>query len=81
MLPDFTAPEQNVFDKVYISSKEMCDRLNVARSSLMHAYRRGTIPYPIQVNEGLVMLWVRETVEPFLVAWEHSLAEKRGNGK
>lgn len=81
MAVDFTAPEQASFDLQYMSSKEMCERMGVARSSLMHAYRRGTIPMPIQVNNGLVMLWVRTAVEPFLVAWEQTLIEKRGAGK
>lgn len=81
MSVEYTAPEQQEFDKVFISSKEVCERMGVQRSSLVHAYRRGTVPFPIQVNGGLVMLWYREAIEPHLVAWAASLAEKRGNAQ
>lgn len=68
---------QERFERRYITSSEIAKRMGVNRTSVMHARRRGLLPDPIVVNESLVTVWERSTVEPFLKAWETVLTVRR----
>lgn len=69
---------QEEFDSIYITSSEICRRLNVNRTTVVHGHRRGMLPEPIMVNEGQIKIWKRATVEPFLQAWLVNLQSRRG---
>ena len=69
---------QELFDKRYITSTEIGERLKVERSTILHARNRGMLPEPIKVRGVGLFIWDRDLVEPYLEAWEISLASRRG---
>lgn len=69
---------QERFNTVYVTSTEICQRLNVTRASILHARGRGLLPDPIVVPPVNFFLWERTTVEPYIAAWEINLKAKRG---
>lgn len=70
------------FDKKYISSTEVCQRMKVHRTSVLLALRTGRLPEGIILRrpngQPHIVLWERETVEPHLVAWATNRAERVG---
>lgn len=69
---------QQEFDNTYISSCEICRRLNVTRSQLLYMRRRHEMPPSIKVGDGKGWhLWFREEIEPFLQHWESALQLRR----
>lgn len=70
--------ETEKFKELYITSGEICERLNVSRSSLMSAKRRGLLPGAVNSRSGRGLIWSREKVGPYLDAWEITLKAKRG---
>ena len=74
-----TPDPQQRFDQLYITSTEIQTEVGVTRTSIMYARKRGTLPEPIVVNGGQVMLWEREIAKPFIDAWKEDLC-KRGRG-
>lgn len=69
---------QEVFDKTYIASSEICRRLDITRGTIVRARQRGNLPEPIEVNGGQVFLWERRIVEPYISAWSTMLRARRG---
>lgn len=65
------------FSAKYISSAEICKRLNVSRSTVVYARKCGLLPEPIQLNDFNYYLWEREQLEPFLTAWAYTLQIRR----
>lgn len=74
-----TTTAQERFDEKYISSREILDRLQVSRPTISQARRRGLLPDPVVINDTLIYLWERATVEPYLASWELILKVKRAN--
>lgn len=72
---------QDVFDKKYICSTEICRDLGISRPTVLHARRRGFLPDPIVVNGGQLYLWERSIVDPYLAAWRLTLGCRKGNLK
>jgi len=70
---------QQEFDEKYISSAEICDKLNIARSTLVHAKRAGHLPHSISVKSGRIFLWDRELITPYIEAWKLMLETRRGS--
>lgn len=70
---------QDRFNEKYISSREILQRLKVTRPTISKARARGILPDPIIIHDTLIYLWERETVTPFLDAWELLLNAKRAN--
>lgn len=68
---------QQRFNKMYISSAEICRDLGVTRPSVMNARKRGQLPDPIFVDEHAICIWEREPLQPFLRAWRIILDAKR----
>lgn len=81
MTPPSTTPQtaQQRFDACYISTGEICRRLNVSRSTVLQARRRGLLPEPVAVDGTSVFVWERVTVEPYLSAWALVLNVRRAN--
>lgn len=71
-------PIQKTFDEEYITTSEIQKRVNVTRSTILQARRRGLLPNPIIVPGNGAFIWKRADVEPYLQAWEVSLACRRG---
>lgn len=69
---------QKDFDAKYITSTEIQKRMKVERASILNARRRGLLPNPVIVPGVRAFIWEREAVEPYLKAWEISLASRRG---
>lgn len=74
-VPEPTA--QTRFNDTYITASEICSRLHVAKSSIVHARRRGMLPDPVIVADGQFFLWERSTVNRYLDAWELTLTARR----
>ena len=71
-------PQQR-FDESYISSTEICERLQITRAGLVAARRRNVIPIQhIEINGALILLWERKAIEPFLANWQAELNARRG---
>lgn len=70
-------PQQNEFDRKYISGLEIRQRLGVAHCSLTFAQQRGDLPKPIKVGGG-VYVWERTEVKPYLLRWDSKLKARRG---
>lgn len=68
---------QEEFDQVYITSSEICGAMAITRATLMNARQRGLLPDPININNGQLTLWKRETVQPYLDAWKLILKVRR----
>lgn len=69
---------QERFDRLYITSTEISKRLNINRTSILHARKNGKLPAEISVNGDQLYLWERETAEPYLARWEQALGFRRG---
>lgn len=69
---------QERFDEIYITSTEIQEELNVSRSNILNARRRGMLPDPIQIKGVRAFIWEREKTRPFIEAWKLSLASRRG---
>lgn len=69
-------PQQR-FARLYISSSEICAKMNIARSSLLLARRRGLLPDPIAIPGCTMFVWERATVQPYLDAWKLLLDVRR----
>lgn len=70
--------EQTEFDSLYMTSSEICSRLNVKRSSVVIARQRGALPDPIVVQGCKIHIWKRADVMPYVRAWETQLKIRRG---
>ncbi len=68
---------QDEFDKKYITSKEICDRLRISKSTLLLGNKNGYLPEPITVAGISAYLWIREESADLLDAWEKLLNAKR----
>lgn len=68
---------QQEFDKTYISVSEICEELQVNRSSVMHAKKKGLLPNSIDVCKGTTTLWKRAEVMEYLSAWKLAIKSRR----
>jgi hypothetical protein len=71
-------PAQQAFDAKYVTAAEICSTLNVSRTAVLGARQRGLLPEPINVNDGMLYIWERETVRPYLDAWTLMIRVRRG---
>lgn len=65
------------FQRMYITSGEICREMSVSRPSVLNARKRGILPNAIEVSDGLVFIWEREPLQPYLAAWKIALASRR----
>lgn len=70
---------QERFNRTYITSSEICQRLQVTRPAIHFRRKAGNLPDSINVYGQQLLIWEREPIEPWLVKWEESLRAKRGN--
>jgi predicted DNA-binding transcriptional regulator AlpA len=70
---------QEEFDLKYITSTEIINDLQVARSSLLMAQRKGLFPEPIVIPGVKMSIWIREDIQENLAAWRIMLNKRRGN--
>jgi hypothetical protein len=73
--PSQATLNQALFDRMYITSLEIQQRLKVNRCSVTFAHQRGSLPQPILV--GSTHIWLRVEAEPYLLKWERNLTTKR----
>lgn len=80
-MPDQRAPEtpQQRFDRLYITSTEICRKLGVSRATVLQARRRGLLPGAVCVKEGAIYVWERDSVNKNLQAWLVILQTRRSN--
>lgn len=69
---------QKEFDKQYITGYEIERDMNVTRTAILYARKRGALPDPVVVHGSGTFIWNRKAVKPFLQAWKISLARRRG---
>lgn len=67
---------QQRFDEKYITSAEICKVLDVGRTSVLQAKKRGLLPDPVYVGD-VVCIWERAAVTPYLKAWRTVLGARR----
>lgn len=70
---------QQRFDRVYITSSELCRTLRVTRPAIMQARRRRLLPDPIAVNGASLYVWERAHLQPYVDAWRIVLNARRSN--
>lgn len=68
---------QEEFERTYITSSEIMERLEISRTTLLYARRRNILPEPITVNNGQILLWKRSDIKRNLEAWELMLKARR----
>jgi len=68
---------QQRFDRLYITSAEICRDMQVSRPTVLAARRRGLLPDPVSVCGASIFIWERATVEPYLAAWRVILGVRR----
>lgn len=66
------------FEKMFISSTEICKRLLINRSALAYARKAQNWPEPIIIDGINLHLWDREQVTPLIEEWEAKLNRRRG---
>lgn len=66
------------FDEVYVTSSEICERLDIQRSTLVLARQRGELPEPIVVNGAQIHIWKRADIDVPLEAYAVKLRARRG---
>jgi hypothetical protein len=73
---------QEQFDEKYISSTEICQRLDVNRSTILNGARAGKLPECIIIKRANgdphIMLWVRADAEPMMAEWAKAIASRKG---
>lgn len=69
---------QERFDRLYITSSEICRDLGVTRPSILQARRRNLLPEPITLH-GCLYIWERAAVAPYVDAWRIILNARRSN--
>jgi len=74
-----TNDAQREFDMRYITSSEVMKKLNVSRTTILHARRTGKLPDAIDL-QGKLFLWERDKITPYLEAWKTVLDVRRGAG-
>jgi hypothetical protein len=70
--------QQEEFNRMYITSAEICRILDVTRSSLVRARQLGKLPKGITVEGALISLWKREEIMPVLEKWKKNIEIRRG---
>jgi predicted DNA-binding transcriptional regulator AlpA len=68
---------QEEFDRVYITSSEICKMLRISRASLVLARRRGSVPEPILVNSAQIHIWRRSDIQETINSWKLVLQARR----
>ena len=76
-MSDHTDTAQARFDRRYITSSEIGERLQVSRPAIHFRRKAGLLPDPIVVHGNQLQMWERDAIEPHLVEWEKSLTERR----
>lgn len=61
------------FEKKYITSAEITQRLGITRATVHGAKNRGLLPQPIEVDGLRCSLWLRKDIEPILKTWNTRL--------
>lgn len=73
---------QEQFDEKYISSTEICQRLDVNRSTVLQGARAGKLPECIVIKRPNgsthVALWIRADAEPMMAEWAKAIASRKG---
>lgn len=69
------------FDKVYVTSYEVQKTLNVQRSTVTTANKKGLLPDPITIPGSRTFIWEREKVMPYIDAWRVVLETRRKGRK
>jgi len=59
---------QEEFDKLYVTSSEICRVAGISRLRVMVDKQRGKLPEPIEINGGQITVWRRVDVAPYLSA-------------
>lgn len=72
---EFIAQER--FDKAYITSTEIGQRLQVTRPAIHFRRKAGLLPGAIRVSDNQLFIWERDKIEPHLLEWEQQQNSKR----
>lgn len=70
---------QDTFNKTYITSSEICQRLNVTRPAIHFRRKAGKLPNSISVYGQQLLIWERAQIEPHLLEWQEQINTKRGS--
>jgi len=68
---------QQRFDRTYITSSEIAQRLGVTRPAIHFRRKAGLLPNAITVPGNQLSLWERDQIEPYLRQWEEQIKAKQ----
>lgn len=77
LLQESVREAQTEFDRKFITSSEVCERLRVTRVAIHIRRKNGKLPNAIVIGPALVTLWERDDIEPFLQEWQEHLTKRR----
>ena len=70
---------QERFDRMYITSSEIAQRLDVTRPAIHFRRKSGLLPNAISVPGNQLFIWERDPIEPYLAKWAEQLKAKKRN--
>jgi len=73
-----TNESQTRFDETYITGFEICQELNIPRSTLLRARERNLLPEPVVVPGVKAFIWERTKIASALDKWKSDLNSRRG---
>ena len=65
---------QQEFNRKYVTSRQIAQRLGVTRTAMFNARQKGMLPNPIYIEGVNFYIWERDAVEPYVAAWEKSMS-------
>lgn len=74
-----TETAQQRFDRIYVTSTEICRTLQVSRAAVLQARRRCLLPDPVSVRGAAIFVWERSAVQPYVDAWGLILRTRRSS--
>jgi len=78
VLPPPPSVSQKEFDSYYITATEIAREIGLTRVAVHYGRQRGILPNPIGVGDGLVYIWKRSEIKPYIDAWKFRINEKKG---
>jgi predicted DNA-binding transcriptional regulator AlpA len=71
------SPEQVRFDTTYITAHEIARTLDVSRTTVHHARKRGALPNPIMVGPDMIYIWERAPTQPYIDAMRDAIIARK----
>ncbi|QDB70909.1 hypothetical protein [Pseudomonas virus PBPA162] len=67
---------QDNFDSTYITSTEVCEKMQVSRVTLHYHRKNGRLPQHATLPGGQITIWRRDEMMPVMEEWSRKLYGK-----